>query len=520
MDSNKIRNFAIITLAALSAVYLGTAAASAHLEAVAWVSGVFVLTVCLALGQRIWLLIPLVSSLGLVLPLPGNFSSQFLVQSLAIGFLTILFLMRKLPMQSRITELEIWNLLLIVCVLQVYLRNPVGLQLFGSSSVGAKPYVVFAVSTISALMISVLKIDPNDLKWWVRLSLIGSFGNFLIGAIGVLFPSVGYYLGASFSTDMASSKPQAGEGEATRISFVRGISDTLSLWISSRISLLKACFSPRWLPLVLFTIVAAAMSGFRSQLLIVALTYLIGVCYLGGLRSVIVSCLLGCAGIFLLAIVNLIHPLPPNIQRSLSFLPGTWSETVTTDAEGSTEWRVVMWKEALLTDRWIQNKWIGDGLGFTKAELDTMLRIKEEKSQSSARGALTSHQETAMISGGYHSGPVVTIRTIGYVGLLILLLGVIRSAVHAHRQILRCRNTEWYSTALFLCIPIIAMPFSWTFLYGSFEGGASGLIMCSALVRLMENNFPLPQYLVTRRQPYILNHFQEAHRRSHFPEKR
>ena len=109
-----------------------------------------------------------------------------------------------------------------------------------------------------------------------------------------------------------------------------------------------------------------------------------------------------------------------------------------------------------------------------------------------------------MMSGDFHSGPVQTIKTIGYVGLLILVIGLVRVAVHAHRQIMRCRGTEWYPTALFIGIPIIWGPFCWVFIFGSFSGGFFMLFMGSAIVRMLEQNLPLPAYITARHMPYLL----------------
>jgi hypothetical protein len=491
MDSQKLKTIIIGALAIFAALYLGITAATAQLEAVAWVLGGIILTIGFAFGRRIWLLLPLMSSISLVLPLPGSFSTVLLTQFLVLGFLTALFLTRRLPFEFRLTELELICLLYLFAVIQVYLRNPVGLNIFGGQTVGGKAYFIFGVSFATAAFLSILRIDPNDLKWWVRLSIIGSLANFGLGVAMRLFPSIGYVLGASFATDVEKDTQQA-EGTATRVSFVRGISSTLAIWISSRISPLKACFHPVYGSLILLSLALAAISGFRTQLIGVGLFFLIGIAYRGGFVSVLVSSLMVAAAVALLGVVNVMTPLPPNIQRALTFLPGTWEERYREDAANSTEWRVLMWKEALLTDKWIQNKWLGDGLGFSKAELSAIVTANESQQAERTISGLTSGQENFMISGGYHSGPVVTIRTIGYVGLFILFTGFIRMMVHAHRQIIRSRGTEWFPTVLFLCIPIVSGPISWTFLYGTFDGGAGMLVMGCAMVRILERNLPLP----------------------------
>jgi hypothetical protein len=512
-DSNKLKLIILAVLALFAALYLGIAAATAQFEAILWVVGVLGFTICLALGKRIWLLLPFMSAIALVLPLPGQFSTIFMTQVMVLGFCTLLFFTRRLPFNFHFTELEFWCLLFLFCIAQAYMRNPVGLNLFGSASIGGKPYAVLVVLTFTAILLMSLKIDPKDLKWWVRLTMIGSWANFGLGLVAIGFPSIGRFLGASFATDVATegsnSREALDQGEAGRISFIRVISMNLANWVSSRISPLKACFHPIWAPLVLFTLIGAAFSGYRSQMAAVGLTYFIGVCYRGGLSQVLISAIVGVAGICVLAFVNLIAPLPPNVQRALTFIPGTWEQRYKDDTKGSTDWRTELWMEALTSDKYIKNKFLGDGLGMTMSQFQQTLFLRDKLGAGAA--GFDHHREAILISGDYHSGPVQTIRTCGYLGLSILVIGMIRVAVHAHRQIQRCRNTEWFPVALFIGNVYIWLPFGWVFIFGSFSGGADALLMGTAMIRMLEKSLPLPEYVVRRRQPYILQKLQQRH---------
>jgi hypothetical protein len=110
-----------------------------------------------------------------------------------------------------------------------------------------------------------------------------------------------------------------------------------------------------------------------------------------------------------------------------------------------------------------------------------------------------------MVTGSDQSGPVQTIRTVGYVGLAVMLGAMIRIAVHAHRQILRCRGTEWYSLALYTCIPVIILPPFFILIFGEFGKDASAVFFSYALISLLEKNLPLPPYVKPRHVPYILS---------------
>jgi hypothetical protein len=113
------------------------------------------------------------------------------------------------------------------------------------------------------------------------------------------------------------------------------------------------------------------------------------------------------------------------------------------------------------------------------------------------------HRETILANGDYHSGPVSTIRVIGYAGLLFLLVFQIRLMVHTHRQILRCRGTEWYPLALLIGIPIMWQPVFFHVFFGDFRGEAAGILISCAMIRIFQRWLPLPEYS-KRRAPVIV----------------
>lgn len=499
MDSTRIKIILIGFFATFIAIYLGVSAATAHSEAILWVLGVSVLVICLLLGKRIWLLIPLLGAVETTVRLPGLPTSLVLGQVLVVGFTVLLILMRRLPFRLRMTELEWWALLIAVMVVQVYLRHPVGMNFFGGSSVGGKPYLLFMINLSAALVLFGTLVPDRELWTALRLSIYGGLANLAISLLSAVFPTMGYWTTSTYANPGEQGNSIDAEAvdrtQATRVYFLLIFGRNLSLWISSFISPLRACFHPGWGVLVLMALLAGGLSGFRNGLAMVVLTFFVGVCYRGGGFQVMVSLLGGGLMIALLSVVNLVSPLPPNVQRTLSFLPGTWEDRYVTDAKNSTDWRVDMWKEALLTDRWIHNKWLGDGLGFTMEELKWQASFQEQQMTGRGRSGLLIQQEAFMISGSYHSGPVQTVRTIGYVGLMIMLVFQIRLAIHAHRQIMRCRGTSWYPVALFFGIPLVWNPFFFAFVFGEFSAQVTILLMGAAMMRMLENNLPLPAWV-------------------------
>ena len=235
----------------------------------------------------------------------------------------------------------------------------------------------------------------------------------------------------------------------------------------------------------------------------VGLAYLVGIAYRGGALSLFLSIVAGTMALILLSIVNVAYPLPANAQRALSPFPGTWDKRYTKQAESSTEWRFEMWKDALLTDEWIQNKAFGDGLGMTRDEHEKMQSLDGRSGTLAMASGLTRQQEGMMLTGNYHSGPVQTIRTIGYFGLAVIVIAMIRMMVHMHRLIMRSRGTEWFVPVLFFGVQVMIWPPFWTFIFGEFRTGVFHVFLWSGIIDLLEKNLPLPERRLARDTPNI-----------------
>jgi hypothetical protein len=501
MDSSKIKAIIIVTLALFAALYLGITAATAQLETIAWVVGALTLAGCLLLGKNIWLLIPFLGSMHLTLMIPGRPDTMLVAQCLVIGFSVLMLLARKLPFNFRVSETEVWIILLSLCVLQTYVRNPVGISLLGGNQVGGRPYILIGIAIIAGLILCGLQVPARQLHTALKLSILGGVLNFGIGLMGWIWAPFGYWFGMAGQSNTADIQQETVDtSNATRVEFVRRLSLTLALTVSSFRNPLTAIFSIRWAPLVIFSLALAVASGYRNVVGAIGLTYLLGVFYRGGIVPLIASVFAGGVALAMLALVNLATPLPANIQRSMSFLPGSWDEQYIHNSQESTQWRVEIWKEALFTDRWIQNKIFGDGLGFSSRELELQGQLIEMKRTGTiGMSGFDAAREFVLINGDYHSGPVSAVRTIGYVGLAVMILFQLRLAVRAHRQIQRCRGTDWFPIALFFGIPIIWYPVFFAFIFGAFNIDGIAILMNAGILRLLENNLPLPSYSSTRR---------------------
>ncbi|MFN6018263.1 MAG: hypothetical protein ACK49N_11855 [Verrucomicrobiota bacterium] len=476
------------------AIWLGLNIVTDQTQTILKIIFAVLFVICFALGRRIWLLIPLAASLGLSLRIPGQPDALLLAQIAFIAFSVPQFFMRKLPWRLQFTELEFWMLMLTIMIAQVYMRNPVGVSIFGGDTIGGKAYALYAIALISALILCGLRVPASELKWLTRISIAGGIMNLAISILGAFVPTIGFYTGQSYTrSDEVShqNRDAVDTGSVTRLPYLTGFGNNLALWISCYISPLIAMVRPLWLLLILVMVAASLMGGYRNGIMSVMLTCFLGIAYRSGSIGIVLSSFIGIVAITLLALVNLVTPLPPNVQRTLTFLPGTWEQRYKDDADASTEWRVEVWKEALLTDRWIHNKWLGDGLGFSAAELAAQMNTRE-----GARAGISgfdAQRESILASGDYHSGSVTTIRVIGYVGLFVFLIAQIRLACHAHELIRKYKNTEWFPLTLLVGIPIIYKPFFFVFIFGDFKLSTPAFLLSCSIVRILQNNLPLPR---------------------------
>ncbi len=485
LNARSIQGIIAIAVSLFVAIWLGISIVTDQFETLLKIAGGGLLLVAVFLGRRIWLLFILLTSMNVVLY--RWFGTIEIGQLVFIAFSLALFLMHKLHFRVRFGELELWALLIIACVVQTYMRHPVGMNILGSGSVGGRPYFAIALCVVSSAILSVLIVPPKELKLALIVSILGS-------VLGIPMQMARY----GNVTSMAGGSADLG---GSRIGSFSVIGNVMSRVLTCRMSPLRACLHPLWGLVLLASLAFAAASGFRNSVALVGFIYIIAIWYYGGLKSSLASIFMGALFLSILALVNLSYPLPGNLQRALSPLPGTWEEKYIKAGNLSTEWRVEMWKEALFTERWIENKMLGDGIGVSAAHLER--QANNRGGGGRAAGGLTHQQINMLETGSYHSGPVHTVRMVGYVGLIVLLLAMIRLAVHSYRQMMRCKGTEWAPVAAYFGIIQIAQPFFFTFVFGEYHTAVAQTLFGMAMCRVIEQNVPLPAYASHRRHVHV-----------------
>ena len=450
------------------------------------------ITIALRFKEKIWVSIPIfwgltgqIASLGI--PLGAR---DITILFVFIAFLTLraFKIVRKQPTFG---GLEILALIMGIYVVISFIRNPVGVDVLNSDRVGGRPYFNCFVAFLACWVLRQTTLRPESAN---RLAFTMTAGRMIEGVLAqfllwipalagffALYYTCGFFVGLGPTT----ATPIPGTESTGRLGHLAAIGQPLLIYLCCRFSL-KSFFYPNkifWLLLLAVGTLCVLLSGFRSTLSLCIGAFVLaefiryrwrGVAFLAGMgAAVLIIVMLGNGTLF---------NLPLSAQRGLSWLPGKWDTYAKLEAAESTRWRTDMWKLMLFTDRYIENKVLGDGFGFSKRQFDTIMAIQLQGG-SSAEG-----QESFMITGAVHSGPVGSVRHGGYVGLVILLVLLFALMREAWRMIQRTRRTPYQLLALFVCIPVVIQPFFFILVIGAYENAIPDSLYTIGMLRMLANS--------------------------------
>ncbi len=302
-----------------------------------------------------------------------------------------------------------------VVLFTAWLTGGVGLAAFGSSSIGGKKYVGVLAAAALYFALATPEIKPNRGKLYIALFFLSALVS-LVSYAAVIGGKPFYFLVEFFPIETAlregsySQEPPGAE-EGSRFGTLAG--PALGLFC-----LLMAMYGARgvldlkrpWRLVFLFlAVVGCALGGFRSEMIVFVATYA-ALFYMEGLfrtrYAMIALFAIVLGGAFLMLDGR---SLPYPIQRSLSFLPGiNLDPMVRQDAEGSTAWRLQIWKRMLPE----VPKYLIKGKGYAMNPEELMML------QATRGEVAILSQEGAVLSGDYHSGPLSLIIPFGILGVV------------------------------------------------------------------------------------------------------
>ena len=313
----------------------------------------------------------------------------------------MLIAVKALRFRPKFRVLDFWVAAMLLFILMAYVRHPTGGLVLQSDRIGGRAYLNTAVSVAAYYVLSRAVIP-------VAWKGTGLFFCIIAGEVtqGFLYLITHFRpgLGASISHLYSGVEYR---GPCARIRATRAPAAlvfvpliTLPLmrgmlaWFPPR--LLASILSP--LPTFFFgsIIGIGLLSGFRGGLIVTAVYFLIASYLRRGAGEALRFGLVACCGALLLIASSYFITLPLSMQRALCFLPGRWDQLAVMEAQNSTEWRVYMWKLMLSSNRYIENKWLGDGFGFSMRQFELMAG---DKSQLAEQGELHDHRSGAQRAG-------------------------------------------------------------------------------------------------------------------------
>ncbi len=357
--------------------------------------------------------------------IPGSPPLWLLATAMSLG-LTALQQILKRNVQFASVRSVAWPLLFLalVILMTAQLNGGFGMRSFGGEAYGGKRYILLLGAIAGYFALTSQRIPAGQGIKYVTLYFLGAL-TLIISNAGPWIPSSFHYLFALFPVESL----QALSGEAERGTLVRrggitvaaagalcfmlarhgerGVFELAERWrfLPLRFKSGLAVNQP-WRLFAFFGLVfVCLMGGYRSHAIIIALVLMV-LFYLEDLVRSKLLPLFAMLGIIVFAVgLPFVERLPLTIQRSLSFLPINVNPIARADAEGSSEWRLRLWREVVPTIP--QYLLVGKGYLIDIQAMEAAESFGNFSGNEEAKFELTSD---------FHNGPLSVIIPLGAFG--------------------------------------------------------------------------------------------------------
>jgi hypothetical protein len=363
-------------------------------------------------------------------------------------------------------------------VASTYLWHPVGLHTLGAETMGGRPYFDAFIAACAYWVIVHMPESYKEVSripLWLMASMTFSTA---ISTLVFVFPSITpyvwfFYSQVDISGYLGSINPAEAGPDIRRFTTLAPFGVMLIQFMAAYYPPHKFLNPARWqFYLSMLGFVGILASGFRNSLAFALASVVLAAWFYRGWREVVLGGLLGAVLLgFLCYGQGRFFDLPLTAQRTLGSLPGQWDEDVRVDVKTS-NLRYEWWQQ-LFQEGFVKNWWIGDGFGVSETDYNLIM------------SGTVGFKEAATVTGGFHSGPLTTIRYAGIVGLVLFYALMITSAVYSVRLVNRCRGTPLFHSAIFLAIQLVWTPFHYTFLFGAYTTSLPEQVFAAGLLTLI-----------------------------------
>jgi hypothetical protein len=495
VNSRAITLVAVTVFGLVFAVVAGHAVAVGNLKVIMMATAASVgIAIGLMLGKHYWLLIPITffagGSIG-ALPVPFSYQEIGIIGAFGLYLFHIAFKKQSTAPNRGVVDLFLW--LNIAYLISVYVRNPVGTLAFQSELVGGRPYFILLLVVCGYIVLSKVRVDERMARTMPVLlaaamiipASLFVITEFVPATVKVIYP---FYTGVNIE-DFRIGEVPGGNPDETRITSLAGLGRPIMLALCAYyppITLMSPLYFGRF-SLTMVGLALSALSGFRNVIAAIGAYMVIGSAVRRRFADIGILALVGMVGvIFLLGVHVAGLRVPFAVQRALSFIPIGWDENAVLSGSETADWRFEMWEDAWTRPGLIRSKAFGDGFGYTMKEMmiisDSLLGI------GGFMGA--PGYEAFLVKGAYHSGPLSTIKRVGFVGGALFMTFMMCVFFYSLRITRRAAGTPFFCWSLFITLPILYLPFEYIFIFGDYTDTMKVLIFSTAMLKMIENSLP------------------------------
>jgi hypothetical protein len=381
-----------------------------------------------------------------------------------------------------------WPLCFLVAVVLITakLTGGLGLRAFGSDVYGGKKYIFLVVAILGYFALTARTIPQEKARWYVgffflggALSCIRDFYSIMPGFIQPLYwliPPMDFESGVEVGTTRLTGTAWGATGVIAYLMAVYGLR---GIFLSGKL----------WRPAVFFiSIFLIFFGGFRSALITVGATIILQFFLEGLHRTKLMPFVIAFTLACVVAAVPLASRLPFTFQRTLAFLPEgliQLSPDARLAAEGSSQWRIDMWKGLLPTIP----KYLLVGKGYAISVEDFAFMGNDTAFRSADAG-----QQSLALSGDYHNGPLSVIIPFGIWGAIGFLWFTGASLWVMYRNY-RYSDPALATVNIFLFTTYVVTMLSFYFIVGGLANGTAaftGLLGMSVAINRGVRKRPPP----------------------------
>jgi O-Antigen ligase len=366
-----------------------------------------------------------------------------------------------------------WPLLFFFAVIMVTAKmtGGIGLHALGSEVSGGKHYFTLLFGILGYFAMTAMRVPPRRAGLYIGLFFLAGCST-AIGDLAAFVPSKLYFIFAFFPANGYDM-----EGKPGMINFHARYAGLGLLGMSGSLFML-ACYGIRgiflsakpwrWMLFGMF-FMAIFLGGFRSYVILCGLTFTVMFFMERMHRTNLMPVFLFVGLLAVTLLIPFANKLPFTFQRALAFLPLKLERAARADAEGSSDWRLEIWRDTYPK----VPKYLLLGKGYAISQEDLAIATSQSFTYVSTADAVS-------ISQNYHSGPLSVLMPFGAWGAIALIwfwVGSLRVLYFNYRN----GDQAFLSINVFLIAFFIAKILIFLVIFGGIENDVAGFAALAGL---------------------------------------